>query len=84
MSDINVEATISNLLTTKFCLDSDLVQASNELVTDLALDSLELMQLAIEIEEAFGIEVEDDDMQKAKTVGDLVSMVKAAIARRTQ
>lgn len=39
----------------------------------LGLDSLEMSQLMLELEDEFGIEIPDDDMQKIFTVQDAVS-----------
>lgn len=53
-----------------------------ELVADLGADELELVQLAIELEAAFVIELSDEAMEEIKTVGDLIAAVDArAIGR---
>ena len=45
---------------------------------DLGADSLDLFQIISELEEAFGMEFPQDDLEKIVTVGDAVKYVKAA------
>lgn len=43
---------------------------------DMAMDSLEVVQMVMAIEEAFDIEIDDDDVDGLKTVGDLVEYIE--------
>ena len=42
---------------------------------DLDVDSLDLVELAQIVEDEYGIEVKDSDLDKVETVGDVVDMV---------
>ncbi len=44
-------------------------------VEDLGADSLDTVELVMSLEEAFGIEIPDEDAEKAKTVGDVVNYI---------
>ena len=46
------------------------------LVEDLALDSLRLLALAVEVENRFRIKIEPADEAEIRTVGDLVEVVR--------
>lgn len=46
---------------------------------DMAMDSLEVVQMVMAIEEAFDIEIDDDDVDSLKTVGDLVDYIEGKI-----
>ena len=48
-------------------------------VDDLGADSLDVFQIIMGIEEAFDIEIENDDAEKIVTVGDAVEQIKNAI-----
>ena len=48
-------------------------------VDDLGADSLDIFQIIMGIEEAFDIEVENEDAEKIVTVGDAVEQIKNAI-----
>lgn len=43
-----------------------------DLVQDLGADSLDMVELLMEAEEEFDIEVNDEDAEKIKTVGDAI------------
>jgi acyl carrier protein len=43
---------------------------------DFGADSLDLVELVMNCEEAFGVEISDDDAEKMKTVGDVVRMME--------
>ncbi len=42
---------------------------------DLKVNSARLVDIVLEIEEIFGIEVKDEDAEKVRTVGDAVSLI---------
>jgi len=46
-------------------------------VDDLGADSLDTVELVMALEEAFGMEIPDEDAEKIKTIGDTISYVTA-------
>lgn len=60
--------------------DSEEVTMESDLA-DMGADSLNLTDIVLEIEDAFGFEMPEDDMQKMKTVGDLVRFTEAHAAK---
>ena len=47
------------------------------IMKDLKVNSARLVDVVIEIEDRFGIEVSDDDADKVRTIGDAVRLVVA-------
>ena len=47
-------------------------------VDDLGADSLDIFQIIMGIEEAFDIEIDNDEAEKIVTVGDAVEQIKNA------
>ena len=43
------------------------------LLDDLGADSLDVVELVMALEEEFGIEVPDDDVENIRTIGDIVA-----------
>ena len=48
-------------------------------VDDLGADSLDVFQIIMGIEEAFEIEIENEDAEKIVSVGDAVEQIKSAV-----
>lgn len=60
----------------------DMEKAVNEdsrLDDDLGFDSLDKIEVCMEIEKDFGIAIHDDEMDRIKTVGDVVNLLDEII-----
>lgn len=69
---MTVEEIVQDLL----CLP-DPPRDEDAFINDLGANSLDIVELAIEVEETFDIEVSDDEIEKIQTVGDLRRLVEA-------
>lgn len=49
---------------------------NTNLIDELSFDSVDLIEIVIDIEEAFDIEVADSEIQNIKTVKDIVVLIK--------
>lgn len=53
-------------------------QVTNEVTfQDLGLDSLDAVELIMAFEEKFGIEITDEEADKIKTVGDVITCIES-------
>jgi len=46
-------------------------------IDDLGADSLDLVELIMEMEEAFGIEIADEELEKIRTIKDVIDFLKS-------
>lgn len=53
------------------------VVPSASLADDLDIDSLAAVELALELENEFGIEIEDEELAKLKTVQDVMDLIES-------
>lgn len=65
------------LLAEQFSINADSITLDSDLIKDLGADSLDLVQLLITMEKEFGIVFNDDQIQKIKTVEDIISYIEA-------
>ena len=58
------------------------VTDDQSLTDDLGADSLGVLELVMDLETAFGIDIPDDRMEDVKTVADVVALVEGLIPAR--
>lgn len=82
MDSAKIETKVKKIIPERLCVDPCEVTDDARLVDDLGVDSLDAIDLVMEFEEEFDIEIQDDDYANIKTVGDAVNcVVKAAESR---
>ena len=64
------------LLVDELQIDRDEITMDAELSGDLGINSIELADLVMLCEDKFGIEINDDDIRKFATVGDVVNYLE--------
>jgi acyl carrier protein len=70
---------VVELIVDQLGVKKDEVNPQAKFVEDLGADSLDTVELIMALEEAFGIEIPDEDAEKAKTVGDVINYIDAKI-----
>lgn len=63
---------VRDIISEKLDVEKDKVTLQAMLTDDLGADSLELVDLAMEIESSLGTAIADSELEKIKTVGDVV------------
>ncbi len=79
--EMNTLDTVKEVIAAYLDIDVDTIGEQTELVEDLGLDSLDSIELVMEIEEKMGLELADDDMDGIKTVGQLADVIERARRR---
>ena len=60
-------------------VDAEDIKMETTFVDDLGADSLDIFQIIMGIEEAFDVEIENEEAEKIVTVGDAVEQIKKAM-----
>jgi acyl carrier protein len=68
---------VKGILSQQLGVDEDEVTIESSFQGDLDADSLDLVELIMELEDQFGIKITDDEAQKLGTVGQAVDFVLA-------
>ncbi len=56
-------------------VDADQVTPEKSFVDDLDIDSLSMVEIAVQAEDKFGVKIPDDQLAELKTVGDAVDYI---------
>ncbi len=70
-----VEAKIKEIIVEQLNVDESEVTPEASFIDDLGADSLDTVELVMAIEEAFDIEIPDEDAEKIRTVKDAIDYV---------
>jgi acyl carrier protein len=67
---------VKEVIIDKLGVEEDAIKMEAHFVNDLGADSLDTVELIMELEEEFGIEIPDEDAENIMTVGAAVDYVK--------
>lgn len=74
---MSIEKEVIDIVVEQLGVDADEVDASKSFVEDLNADSLDLTELIMTFEERFGFEISEEEAEKLKTVGDVISYIES-------
>jgi acyl carrier protein len=73
---MSVEQEVIDIVVEQLGVDREDVTLAKSFVEDLNADSLDLTELIMTLEERFGCEISEEEAEKLKTVGDVVSYIE--------
>jgi acyl carrier protein len=76
MEPQEIESKVKHIIATQLEVPAEKLSGSASFVDDLKADSLAVVELVLALEEAFHIEIPDEDTEQIKTVQDAVDYVK--------
>mgnify|MGYP002626472048 CR=1 FL=1 len=66
---------VRDIVVDQLSVDPDDVAVESTFIDDLGADSLDIVELIMAFEEAFGIEIPDSAAEKIKTVQDVITFI---------
>lgn len=69
---------VKTIIVDKLGVDESQVTPAAAFTTDLGADSLDTVDLIMELEKEFGIKIPDEEAEKIQTVGDAIKYIEAA------
>ncbi|MFS8573439.1 MAG: acyl carrier protein [Clostridia bacterium] len=70
---------VRSIIVERLGVSEDEVTDDASFVDDLGADSLDVVELVMAFEEAFDVEIPDEDAEKIQTVGDAIQYIKERI-----
>ncbi|MGI9455796.1 MAG: acyl carrier protein [Aeoliella sp.] len=68
---------VADIVSEQLGVDKDKISPETSFVNDLGADSLDTVELVMELEEEFDINIPDDAAEKIQTVGQAVEYIEA-------
>ena len=72
--------TVQEIVGEHFAMPADQIKESDALVEDLGADSLDIVEISMELEEQFDITIPDEFDEKTRTIGDVTDGVLHLLA----
>jgi acyl carrier protein len=73
-----VEERVIDIVAEQLGVDKEKVSAETSFVNDLGADSLDTVELVMELEEEFDINIPDDAAEQIQTVGQAIEFIQKA------
>ncbi|MEM7408741.1 MAG: acyl carrier protein [Myxococcota bacterium] len=75
---------LRSMMEAEFGLSPDEIQPDVHLIDDLDLDSIDLVDLAVSLEERSSVKLEEEELKSVRTVADAVRVIHEAFRRRSE
>ncbi len=73
----NIKEKVINILSERLSIDKTEIGLDSHLMDDLGVDSLDLVELVMAIEETYNIEIPDDDVEKLYTPRKIIDYISS-------
>ena len=66
---------VRDIIAKQLDIDSATITLESKLIDDLKADSLDIVELIMDLEQEFGVEIPDEELPKVQTVADIVGFL---------
>ena len=80
MTEAEIEDKVMNIVSEQMGVDKGQITRETSFVNDLNADSLDTVELVMELEDEFETSIPDEDAEKIQTVGEAISFIMKAKA----
>ena len=76
----DIDGKVKEIIVSKLGVDEGQITPEASFTNDLGADSLDTVELVMEFEKAFNIQIPDEDAEKISTVGDVIKYLKGKVS----
>ena len=76
----NVEERVLNIVCEQLGTSREKITRETSFINDLGADSLDTVELVMEFEDEFEINIPDEDAEKIQTVGDAIQYIESKLS----
>ncbi len=77
-----VEEKVKEIIMEKLGVPEDKIKPEASFINDLGADSLDTVELVMDLEEAFNIEIKDEEAEKIRTVKDAIEFIEQKLGEK--
>jgi acyl carrier protein len=77
---MDVAAKVKEIIVNKLGVDEAQITPAASFTNDLGADSLDTVELVMEFEKAFNLQISDEDAEKITTVGDAITFISSKVS----
>jgi acyl carrier protein len=84
VSDEQIRSKVIDIVCDHLAVNKDQVTDSTNFIEDIGADSLDIVELVMELEEEFDITIPDTEAEKIKTVGEAIEHIKITLKKKSE
>jgi acyl carrier protein len=81
---VDIAERVKKIIEEQLMVEGDAITEEASFIDDLGADSLDIVEMIMEIEDEFGIEIPDEDAEKITTVGEATEYIKRLLEQKGQ
>jgi len=80
--DVSVEEKVIGIVSEQMNVDKSQIARETSFVNDLGADSLDTVELVMEFEDEFDLDIPDEDAEKIQTVGEAIGYIEKQLQQK--
>ena len=84
MTNQEIEQKVKEIIATKMAIPLETISAESRLIEDLQVDSFGAVELMFELEEAFGLNIPDSDIERVRSVKQIVEYLSEWLKKKSE
>lgn len=78
----DIQKKVISIISERLSKEPDKISVNSNVVADLGADSLDIAEIMMDLEDEFGIKLEDDNQDGPKTVGDIIRYITEKVTAK--